>query len=122
MAKGLWRKEVPYAKAMMEGPVRTMFSQIIAWYIGINTNFSVSFGKSGRYMQQHLSPQLYQQILATYPDSNITNIWNALHLMTVLFNELANEIATKLNFHYNEAEAKNVSGYLEKIYTMLAKE
>ena len=39
VAKGLLRREITYAKEMLENPVRQMFMKIIEWYIGINTNF-----------------------------------------------------------------------------------
>jgi len=118
VAKGLCRKEMVYAMEMLERPVRAMFLQMIEWYIGINTSFSVPFGKSGRNMQHYLTPQLYRRILSTYPDSNIENIWNALFLMTELFDELANDVANVMQFHYHKEEANNVTSYLKHIKAM----
>jgi len=118
VAKGLWRKEISYAKAMLEDPVRTQFLQMIAWYIGLHTSFAVSFGKKGRNMQRYLSPLLYNQILATYADGAIENNWNALFRMTTLFDELANEVANALHLYYNQKEAENVVEYLKRIYAM----
>ncbi len=40
IAKGLVRQEIPYAKAIMEGPVRKMFLKMTEWYIGTKTEFS----------------------------------------------------------------------------------
>ena len=54
VAKGLLRNEITYAKEMQETVVRPMFMKIIEWYIGIETNFSVSFGKAGKFMKTHL--------------------------------------------------------------------
>ncbi|TKK71801.1 aminoglycoside 6-adenylyltransferase [Ilyomonas limi] len=118
VAKGLWRKEIIYATAMLEGPVRSMFLQVIEWHIGIKTGFTVSFGKCGRNAQRYLSPGLYNQILATYSNNSIDYIWNALLLMAALFNELANEIAGNLNLPYNNEEANNVISYLKQLYAM----
>jgi aminoglycoside 6-adenylyltransferase len=42
IVKGLMRQEIPYVKAIMEGPVRKMFLKMTEWYIGVHTNFSVS--------------------------------------------------------------------------------
>lgn len=121
VGKGLWRKEIPYAKKMIENPVRTMFLKIIEWYIGIKTEFTVSFGKGGRNMKYYISPDLYNKILSTYPDSNIDNIWNSLFVMTELFGDLASKIAEMMSFNYNEDEAKNVVEYLRWIYTVAMK-
>ncbi len=48
VAKGLWRGQILYAKDMLEYPVRAMFMKMIEWHIGTQTNFLVSFGKSGK--------------------------------------------------------------------------
>jgi aminoglycoside 6-adenylyltransferase len=122
VAKGLYRKEIIYAHTILENPVRIMFLKLIEWYIGITTSFTVSFGKNGRNIQRYLSPEIYHHILATYPDSNVNNTWEALFLMVSLYNKLATEVATKLKFGYNEIEADNVMNYLKYIYAILMEE
>jgi aminoglycoside 6-adenylyltransferase len=117
VAKGLWRKEITYAKEMMEVPVRRMFLKMIEWYIGIKNDFAVTVGKAGRNMKKYISRQLYDKILFTYPDSNIENIWESLFEMTNLFDELASEIAGFLEFHYKKDEACKVKAYLQEVYT-----
>ena len=116
VAKGLWRNEITYAKEMLEIPVRGMFLKIIEWYIGTKTEFTVSFGKSGRNMKQHISCDLYKKILSTYPDSNINNIWNSLFIMTGIFSRLACEIEHTMDFKYNKEQEQNVIDYLKRIY------
>ncbi|MBX2963687.1 MAG: aminoglycoside 6-adenylyltransferase [Cyclobacteriaceae bacterium] len=113
VGKGLWRNDIPYAKDMLEGTVRSMFMKIIEWNIGIQTNFNASFGQSGRNMKKYISNELYDKILSTYPDSNIRNIWHSLFLMNDLFDELAKGIANKMRFTYNESEANNVKEHLK---------
>lgn len=117
VAKGLWRRDITYAKGMMEIHVRNMFLKIIEWNIGIETDFSVSFGQYGRNIKQYIPIDLYNKILLTYPDSNIVNIWKSLFLMTNLFADLANKIANKLSFNYNKEEEKNVIDYLRWTHT-----
>jgi aminoglycoside 6-adenylyltransferase len=118
VGKGLWRKEVTYAKEMLEIPVRTMFLKIIEWYIGIKTEFTVSFGKGGRNMKPYISPDLYYKILSTYPDANISNIWNSLFIMMEIFGSLSRTIEQAMNFTYNKDEEENVIDYLKRIYAM----
>lgn len=117
VAKGLWRKELTYAKAMMDGPVREMLLKTIEWYVGTETAFSMPFGKAGRHMKDHLSPELYERILLTYANANQEGNWNALFRMTDLFGEFAVAVAARLGLHYNVDEEKNVSGFLHRIYT-----
>jgi aminoglycoside 6-adenylyltransferase len=115
VAKGLWRKEITYAKEMMEVPVRAMFLKMVEWYVGIKTEFRVSFGKAGRNIKKYISGELYDKILSTYPDSRIENIWKSLFIMTGLFDELAKEVASFFKFHYNSKEASNVTAYLKQV-------
>ncbi len=116
VAKGLWRDEIVYSKDMLEKYVRAMFLKIIEWYIGADTNFTVSFGKCGKNIKEYISPELYDKILSTYPDADKNNIWNSLFLMTEIFSDLAKKIATGLNFHYNSGEEQKVIIYLKWVY------
>ena len=120
VAKGLWREEISYAKEMLENPLRTMFLRMIEWYIGIEKNFTVSFGKAGRNMKRYIPNDLYNSILSTYPDSKPGNIWNALFLMTEIFSDLANKISQTMNFGYNKKDEENVVDYLKQVHASLA--
>ncbi|HEX3768743.1 MAG TPA: GNAT family N-acetyltransferase [Puia sp.] len=115
IAKGLSRDEIPYAKAIMEGPVKKMFLKMTEWYIGTKTEFSVSSGLHGKYIRQYLSDEEYTVWLKTYPDAKSKNIWNALFLMTGIFKTFALSIAEKLNFRYNETEQENAISYLQAL-------
>jgi aminoglycoside 6-adenylyltransferase len=115
VAKGLVREEITYAKAMMDGPVRKMFMNMLAWNIGVKTNFTTSFGKDGRSIKKNVSSRVYIKILSTYPDHQSDHIWNSLFIMTDLFLELSEEVGGQLNFISESKEAKNVLSYLKKI-------
>jgi aminoglycoside 6-adenylyltransferase len=116
VAKGLARNEIIYALEMLEIHVRPMFLKIIEWYIGIEKSFSVSFGMHGKFMKDHISPELYEKILSTYPGGNTENIWSCLFLMTKLFSDLADKISTTLELSYNIVEELNVMEYLKEVY------
>ena len=119
IAKGLWRGEITYAQDMLENPVRKMFMKIIEWQIGIDTNFSVSFGASGKHLKQLIDLELYEKILATYADANIENIWKSLFLMTDIFDESATNIANYFGFSYNTVESLNAINYLKDVKYLL---
>jgi len=116
VSKGLLRSEITYAKAMMENPVRQMFMKIIGWHIGVNTNFSVSLGKDGKYIRQYLSEKEYKSILKTYADYKTENIWKSLFLMTKLFSAYAKDVSEKLSFKYNQEEQLNTVTWLREQY------
>jgi aminoglycoside 6-adenylyltransferase len=116
VAKGLLRNEITYAKEMQETVVRPMFMDIIKWYVGAATNFSVSFGKAGKFMKAYLPGTLYEKILSTYSDHQAENNWKSLFVMTEVFGQLAKIVASKLNFQYNNDEEKNIKYYLRQAY------
>lgn len=113
ISKGLKRKEITYAKAMMEGPVRRMFMRMIEWYIGTETGFSVSFGQSGKMMKRYLDKDSYKKILTTYPGYKVKNIWDSLFIMMEIFKEYAIHVAEKLKFKYEHEEHENVLEFLQ---------
>ena len=116
VAKGLLRNEITYSKEILETVVRPMFMKIIEWFIGTETNFSVAFGKSGKFMKNYLPAALYDKVLLTYSNHEPENNWKALFTMTELFGRLASIVAEKLNFCYNADEEKNVKEWLEKSF------
>lgn len=54
VAKGLWRVEIPNALDMINYAVHPSLSCLMGWEIGYETSFSVSIGKSGKYMNRWL--------------------------------------------------------------------
>jgi aminoglycoside 6-adenylyltransferase len=101
---------------MLETVVRPMFMSVISWHIGIETNFSVSVGKSGKFINRFLPPNLYKRILQTYSDHTLKNNWKSLFLMTEIFGQLARAVSGQLKFTYMITEEENVVTYLNQLY------
>jgi len=116
VAKGLLRNHVTYAKEMLETVVRPMFMKMIEWKIGVENNFSVSFGKAGKLMPDYLTNDYYNKVLQTYADAGIENNWKALFVMTELFELASNEVSLKTQFQLNKLEQQNTIGYLKDLY------
>jgi len=116
VAKGLLRNQVTYAREMLETVVRPMFMKMIEWKIGVENNFSVAFGKAGKFMSGYLAKDYYGNILLTYADAGIENNWKALFVMTELFVTASNEVSLKLRFQLNRSEQQNTIGYLKDLY------
>jgi len=116
VAKGLVRNELTYSKAMLETVVRPMFMNVVAWYIGVETDFSVSAGKAGRFMKGLLPAGLYDDILRTYSDHIVENNWKALFLMMDIFGKLSRCVSRNLKFKYVASEEENVITYLDQLY------
>ena len=118
VAKGLARNEIPYAIKHLEEILRPMFMQMLDWKIGLEHDFKVSTGKSGKFYLKYLGEEFYQKFLKTYSNSNPENIWKALFLMIEIFIETAKEVAKKMNFHYKKEEEENVLKYIKEMKSL----
>ncbi|TQR17941.1 aminoglycoside 6-adenylyltransferase [Psychrobacillus soli] len=115
VAKGLWRKEILYAVDHLNNFVRPMLFKMLEWKVGIETDYSVSIGKSGKYLENYLSKQNWQKLLSTYPDGSYESIWNSLFVMCDLFRSTAMFVADNLDFNYPYEEDKKVNAYLKHV-------
>ncbi len=115
VAKGLWRREILYAKHILDGAARTQLLRMLEWYIGIQTEFSVPIGKFGKHLDRSLEADLWNLLLETYSDSDYEATWDALFAMTALFRKAALPVEKHFGFDYPRREDKNVTAYLKRI-------
>lgn len=115
VAKGLWREEVTYVLDMINECIRPQLVKILSWHIGFKTDFTVSVGKSAKYMYKWLEPVVWQRFLATYSGADISEIWRSVYVMCDLMDEFAPQIAEKLQTEYDSEMAKNSRMWLEKV-------
>lgn len=114
VAKGIARDEVSYVMQMMTY-VRDMLILMLDWYVGTNYDFKVSTGKNGKYLKKYLPKSYYEQFIQTYPTAQIPAMWKAAFDSLYLFGDVARQVATKLNFLYNEAEEKAIETYMKMV-------
>lgn len=112
IAKGLWREEITYVQDMTNFVVRKQLEKMLEWKVGSMTDFSVSVGKSAKYINRWLEDDIYQSYLKTYFSADIEEAWKAILVMCDLFNKIAKEVANDLNYNYSLSEAKMAKKYL----------
>ncbi len=113
VAKGLWRREVTYVQDMLNFVVRKQLELLLSWKIGILSDYSVSIGKSGKYMYKWLSEKEWEAYLATFCGSDVGEVRKSVDIMCGLFRETAEWVAEKNGFKYNATEAENSYSYLK---------
>jgi aminoglycoside 6-adenylyltransferase len=118
VAKGLWRREITYVMDMLNYHIRPQLLKLLTWKIGFDTDFFCSVGKSGKYLCNYLTEEIWSQLLNTYSDAVIGNIWKSVFIMCDLFDKIAVELAGKSGYCYNYAEAKAGRFYLERVYKL----
>lgn len=114
VAKGIAREELSYAMEQFQN-VRDMLMKMLEWYIGVNNDFAVSAGKSGKYFKKFLPKDIYLKFTKTYSDADYEHMWNASFEMLYLFDDVAKVVAEQMSFFYNEDEAAGIERYMKKV-------
>ncbi|GAA4080865.1 hypothetical protein GCM10022410_25800 [Amphibacillus indicireducens] len=115
IAKGLWREEMLYALDHLNRYCRPMLYQMLAWQVGFETDFSVSVGKSEKYLANYLEKDTWERVLNTFPRASYADVWKALFAMIELFRDTAAFIAERLDFDYPVGWDQRVSAYLNQV-------
>ncbi|SDO08458.1 aminoglycoside 6-adenylyltransferase [Psychrobacillus sp. OK028] len=115
VAKGLWRIEILYAQEYLNTILRPMLIQMLEWKVGIEHDYSVSIGKSGKYLEKYLSIKEWQELLSTFANGSYEDVWSGLFSMVNLFRSTAEYVANRLEFYYPSTEYEKVTTYLEHI-------
>ena len=115
VAKGLWREEIPYVQDMLNYVVRKQLEKMLSWKVGVITDYSVSVGKSAKYMYKWLSEQEWKIYLKTYCGADINDIWQSVDTMCSLFKGTAAWVAEALQYPFNDKEAENCMKYLNAV-------
>lgn len=118
VAKGLWRREILYAKYFLEHAVRDQLMKMVTWYTGMNVKFSKSAGKVGRHLEQYLEPELWQILLQTYSDAGYDNTWDALDAMCDLFGRTALPVAECFGYGYPHQDDRSVRAHLKHVRSL----
>lgn len=115
LAKGLWRREMPYVQDMANFVVRKQLEKMLSWKAGIRTDFQVSVGKSAKYLYRWLEEGEYQRYLDTYFGGREDEAWTAVFVMCDLFEEAAGYVAEKLGYIYDAQEGKAALEFLKHV-------
>lgn len=116
VAKCLWRNELFYAKHVADKIMRFEdLQKIVEWYIGMQHNWQININKYGRKFKEHVTPDLWKRIEATFAGADIEENWKALFAYGDLTRELGTAIADKLNYTYPHTLDEKITAYLRKI-------
>ncbi|WP_025679672.1 aminoglycoside 6-adenylyltransferase [Paenibacillus polymyxa] len=120
VAKGLWRHELPYAKFMLDRPVRDALHLMLEWHMAIQTNSTADPGKQGKYLEKHLEPDHWTAYIQTFADADYEHMWQSLFIMGNLFREVAQKVANHYGYKYPIQDDQRVTNYLHHVNTLPA--
>ncbi len=118
VAKGIWRSEFLYVQDMVNYHVRSELIMMLCWKVGIRTDWSVSVGKSSKYLYRWLDEREWKELLATYSGCGEEEIRQAVFKMCGLFRETAVYVGDKLGYAYNASEGKAAEDFLKHVCTL----
>ena len=113
VAKGIVRAQLPYAMRMYHETTHVELDKMLEWYIGVNTNFTVTTGMWGKYFKDYLPKELYELYTKTY--SNFENLWTAILASCELFRTAASIVGKHFGYEYNKSDEDNMMEYLLKM-------
>lgn len=114
IAKGLWREEMTYAQDIGMH-IRKQLEKMLSWKVGVLTDFSVSVGKSAKYMYRWLSEEEWKRYLSTFFSADTEEAWEAVFCMCGLFEETAYYVGAALGYSYNAEEGRAAFGFLKRV-------
>jgi aminoglycoside 6-adenylyltransferase len=114
VTKGLCRNELLYAIKHL-GMMKEQMFIMISWKVGIETSFSLSVGKSYKYLSRYVSKEMWESILTTYKNDTPDAIWESLMICCNIFQEVTNYVSKELNYKCPEYN-KNVMEYIKQFY------
>jgi len=115
VAKGIVRKQLPYAMRMYMETVHKELERMTEWYIGINNDFSVSSGMWGRYFEKYLPQELYAMYVKTYSGGDFDELWEAVFTSCDMFRIIAPAVGDHLGYIYQKHEDDNTTDYMNKL-------
>ena len=115
VAKGVWRRELTYAKHMAEQVVKEELIKLLIWHVGIKTNFEKNIGNHGKYLEKYLESDIWNNFTRTYVDADYTHMWDELFIMCEIFHDVASKVAGHFGFPYDENEYHAVVKYLNEV-------
>lgn len=118
IAKALWRNELVSAKYLFEVIVRDCLNKMINWYIAMQHDWQINVGKMGKNFEKLLPPDLWQELLTTYPSAEEDDIWTALFKAGDLMRQVSIPVAQNLGYTYPSQDDERVSRYLKHVQTL----
>jgi aminoglycoside 6-adenylyltransferase len=118
VAKALWRDQLPWAKYIMEGPLRHQLIRMIEWGLVLRRNAPTAFGKHGANLKGLLNLPEWRLFAETFADADHGKMWTALDRARELFRATAMVVADRLGFNYLYAEDQGVSDFVGRIRSL----
>lgn len=112
VAKALRRGELPFARYMLDEVIRyESLERLLGWYVGATKGWGTAIGLHGKWLERHLSPELWAKYQETCRGGDAVEVERAMWAMV----ELVGEVGRGVGFQYPEGLEEQVTKYLRKL-------
>jgi len=116
VAKNLWRDDLMQAKYNLDVVIRhDLLRRLLEWRVEADRDWSWKPGVAGRALKQHLAPETWAELEATWVGAGSEENWEALFATTALFRRVAREVGHTLGYDYPQEVDQRVTGYLKEV-------
>lgn len=115
VVKGICREQFINAAGFIHRILRRELLRMLSWKISVEAGSPVNLGFHYRYLEEHVSPEIWNRLVATYNLENYDKLWDSLFECQQLFREVSKEVADELGFVYPDYD-ENITAYIKDIY------
>ncbi|PTM59900.1 aminoglycoside 6-adenylyltransferase [Desmospora activa] len=115
IAKELWRDELPRVKNLYDYYFMESLQYLLEWHVGVNYDWNVNVGSSGKWLKRFLEPDIYEEYLSLYCGADPEEQWEKLFQAGAFIRKVGVPLAERLGFDYPLEDERRVAAYIEKI-------
>ena len=109
------REELPSAMFYLNVAVRDLLNRMLRWYIFLQSGCPVDMGILDSHLGSLLDKDLYLLYRKTYPDADITHIWDAYDAVVTLWRQTGESVAKQCGFPYPHETETNVLAFIQNL-------
>lgn len=115
VAKGLYRKEILYAIDHFNQILRPELLRMMSWKIGLRKGFNFSLGKYYKFIDQHISKEVFDRLLSTFSLVGYKETWQSFQICCDMFRQYSKKVAFELEYHYPDYDVV-MTNFIRNIY------
>lgn len=119
VVKGVCRREFLYAADHLQ-LLRNEVFRMLSWQVGFETDFAVSVGKNGKYLEKYIPSAVWNNFISTYQAASYDSQTKALKTLMRLFDQTAKEVARFLKISYPQSAADQIAAYVERHLSVIS--